>query len=152
MVVPAFLTEDLFFFVNIRIEYRIQIYMHQILEIPVITACYRVAGLIRIGHGIKEGIKRTFYQLHKRILKRKFPGAAQYAVFQDVGNTGAVLWRCTECNVKNFILIAVLDEHDSGSCFFVFEKPSFGMNILKIFFLQDFICVQMIGIHKLVTS
>ena len=152
MVVPAFLTEDLFFFVNIRIEYRIQIYMHQILEIPVITACYRVAGLIRIGHGIKEGIKRTFYQLHKRILKRKFPGAAQYTVFQDVGNTGAVLWRCTECNVKNFILIAVLDEHDSGSCFFVFEKPSFGMNILKIFFLQDFICVQMIGIHKLVTS
>ena len=152
MVVPAFLTEDLFFFVNIRIEYRIQIYMHQILEIPVITACYRVAGLIRIGHGIEEGIERSFYQFHKRILKRKFPGAAQYTVFQDVGNTGAVLWRCTECNVKNFILIAVLDEHDSGSCFFVFEKPSFGMNILKIFFLQDFICVQMIGIHKLVTS
>ena len=125
MVVPAFLTEDLFFFVNIRIEYRIQIYMHQILEIPVITACYRVAGLIRIGHGIKEGIKRTFYQFHKRILQRKFPGAAQYAVFQDVGNTGAVLWRCTECNIKNFILIVVLDEHHSGSCFFVSQKPSF---------------------------
>ena len=125
MVVPAFLTEDLFFFVNIRIEYRIQIYMHQILEIPVITACYRVAGLIRIGHGIKEGIKRTFYQLHKRILKRKFPGAAQYAVFQYMGNTCAVFRRCTECNVKNLILITILDEHHSGSCFFVSQKPSF---------------------------
>ena len=126
--------------------------MHQILEIPVITACYRVAGLIRIGHGIKEGIKRTFYQLHKRILKRKFPGAAQYAVFQYMSNTCAVFRRCTECNVKNLILITILDEHHSGSCFFVSQKPSFGMNILKIFFLQDFICFQMIGIHKIVTS
>ena len=99
--------------------------MHQILEIPVITACYRVAGLIRIGHGIKEGIKRTFYQLHKRILKRKFPGAAQYAVFQYMGNTCAVFRRCTECNVKNLILITILDEHHSGSCFFVSQKPSF---------------------------
>ena len=152
MIVPALLAENLLFFVNVRVEHRIQIHMHQILEIPVITAGYRVAGFVRVGHGIEEGIERSFYQFHKRILKRKFPGAAQYTVFQNVGNTGAVLWRCTECNVKNFILIAVLDEHDSSSCFFVFEKPSFGMNILKIFFLQDFICVQMIGIHKLVTS
>ena len=134
MIVPALLAENLLFFVNVRVEHRIQIHMHQILEIPVITAGYRVAGFVRVGHGIEEGIERSFYQFHKRILKRKFPGAAQYAVFQDMSN------------------IAVLDEHDSGSCFFVFEKPSFGMNILKIFFLQDFICVQMIGIHKLVTS
>ena len=125
MVVPAFLTEDLFFFVNIRIEYRIQIYMHQILEIPVIAACYRVAGLIRVGHGIKECIKRSFYQLYKRILQRKFPGAAQYAVFQDMSNTCAVFGRCAECNIKNLILITVLDEHHSGSCFFVSQKPSF---------------------------
>ena len=71
MVVPAFLTEDLFFFVNIRIEYRIQIYMHQILEIPVITACYRVAGLIRIGHGIKEGWN---YHLEKKEGPLKYNG------------------------------------------------------------------------------
>ena len=125
MIVPALLAENLLFFVNVRIEHRIQIHMHQILEIPVITAGYRVAGFVRVGHGIEEGIERSFYQLYKRILQRKFPGAAQYAVFQDMSNTCAVFGRCAECNIKNLILITVLDEHHSGSCFFVSQKPSF---------------------------
>ena len=52
MVVPAFLAENLFFVVDIGIKYRIQIYVNQILEVLVITAGYRIASPIRIGHGI----------------------------------------------------------------------------------------------------
>ena len=68
MIVPAFLTKNLFSLINIRIEDRIQINMHQILEILIITACYRIAGFIRISHGIQECVQRTLYQFHKRIL------------------------------------------------------------------------------------
>ena len=52
LIMPAFLPENGFVFINIRVKYGIQIDMHQVLEILVITACHRVYGLIRIGHGI----------------------------------------------------------------------------------------------------
>ena len=38
--------------VNIRIKYRIQIDMHQVLEVLIIAACYRITGLVRISHCI----------------------------------------------------------------------------------------------------
>ena len=57
MVIPALLAENLLFLVNVRVKNRIQINVHQILEILVITAGYRITGLIRVGHGIQEGIQ-----------------------------------------------------------------------------------------------
>ena len=52
LIMPAFLPENGFIFINIRVKYGIQIDMHQVLEILVIAACHRVYGLVRIGHGI----------------------------------------------------------------------------------------------------
>ena len=52
LVMPAFLTENGFIFINIGVKYGIQIDMHQVLEILVIAACHGVYGLVRIGHGI----------------------------------------------------------------------------------------------------
>ena len=57
MVIPALLAENLLFLVNVRVKNRIQINVHQILEILVITAGYWITGLIRVGHGIQEGIQ-----------------------------------------------------------------------------------------------
>ena len=52
MIIPAFLTENLFFGVNIRIENCIYIDFHQITEILHIAAGNRIHRLIWIGHGI----------------------------------------------------------------------------------------------------
>ena len=52
LIAPSLLTECLVTLINIRIEYRIHIHMHQILEILVIAARHRVYRLVRIGHGI----------------------------------------------------------------------------------------------------
>ena len=57
MVIPALLAENLLLLINVRVKNRIQINVHQILEILVITAGYRITGLIRVGHGIQEGIQ-----------------------------------------------------------------------------------------------
>ena len=67
LIAPALLAENLFFFVNIRIENSVQIHMHQILEVLIVAACNRIAGLVRIGHCIEKCVKRALYQLHKRI-------------------------------------------------------------------------------------
>ena len=51
-IMPALLLEDLLFFINIRMEYRIQIDVTKIGKILVIAACYRINRLIRVSHGI----------------------------------------------------------------------------------------------------
>ena len=51
-IMPALLAKDFFFTINIRIKDSIQINMHQILEILVIAAGYRIDCFIRISHGI----------------------------------------------------------------------------------------------------
>ena len=51
-IMPSLLLKDLLFFINIRMEYRIQIDVTKIGKILVIAACYRINCLIRIGHGI----------------------------------------------------------------------------------------------------
>ncbi len=49
---PAFLHKYFLLLIDIRIENRVQINMHQILKILVIAACYRIYRFVRIGHGI----------------------------------------------------------------------------------------------------
>ena len=52
LVMPALLLEDLLFLINIRIKNRVQIDVHQVLEIRIVAARDRIHGLIRIGHGV----------------------------------------------------------------------------------------------------
>ena len=67
MIAPSFLTEDLFFLINVRIEYSIQINMHQVLEILIVAAGNRIAGFVRISHRIQKGIQRALDQFYKWI-------------------------------------------------------------------------------------
>ena len=147
LIAPSLLAEDLFFFVNIRIKNSIQVHMHQILEILIVAACNRIAGFIRIGHCIEKCIKRTLYQLHKRIFQRKLPGTAQHAVLQNVGYAGAVFWRSTKSNIKHLVLIIILYKHDSCACFFMAQQISCGTDILQIFFFDNVISKNSVLIH-----
>ena len=47
----------------------------------------------------------------------EFSGTAEYTVLQDMCHTCAVLRRCAECDIKYFILIIILDQHNSCTCF-----------------------------------
>ena len=71
LIVPPFLHKDLRLFINIGIQHRVQIYIHQILKILVIGAGHRIHRLVRIRHGIEERVHGTFHQLHKGVFYRK---------------------------------------------------------------------------------
>ena len=115
--------------------------MHQVLEILVIAACHRITGLVRVGHGIQEGIQRALYQLHKWILQRKLAGAAQNTMFQNMWNTSAVLRRGTKGNGKYLILIIISQYKNSCTGLSVSEKISVGFQFFYSFFLYKFIFV-----------
>ena len=52
LVMPALLAENLLFFIDIRIQNRVHIDVHQVLEIFIVAACNRVYRLIRVGHRV----------------------------------------------------------------------------------------------------
>ena len=56
LIVPALLQKNIFLPVNIGVENRVEIHMHQILKILIVTACHGVHGLIGICHCIQKGI------------------------------------------------------------------------------------------------
>ena len=56
-VVPALLHEDLGLFVDGGAEHRVQVDLHQVVEIPAVAAAHGVHRLVRVGHGIEECIQ-----------------------------------------------------------------------------------------------
>ena len=102
---PAFLAEDIPLFIDVRIEHRVQIDVHQVLEIRVVAARHRVNSLVRISHSIEEGVERTLHKFDKRILDRKIPGAAQHRVLDDMCNAGGILRRRAESDIEYLVVI-----------------------------------------------
>ena len=56
LVVPSLLEEDLFLLVDVGVEHRVHIHVHQVLEILLVAAGHGIHGLVRIGHGVQEGV------------------------------------------------------------------------------------------------
>ena len=106
-IVPALLHENFFKLINVRMKYRVQINVHQILEICIVTARHRINGFIRIGHGIQKSIQRPLDQFYKRVLDRKFFRTAEYRVFQNMCNARAVCRRRPKCHMKYLIVIII---------------------------------------------
>ena len=127
-ITPAFLAEDLLMLIDIGIEHRVHVDVHQVLEILVVAACHRINRLIRVGHGIEKCIQRALHQLHEGILGRKVPGSAQHGMFHDVGHAGAVCRGRTESDAEYFIVILILHQKHPGPALFVAQKRSFGLN------------------------
>jgi len=88
----------------------------------------------------RKVFREPLYQLYKWILQRKLAGTAQNAVFQNVGNTSAVLRRGTKGDGKYLILIIILDQNQSGSCFLMANQISGGMDIGQILLFQNLVC------------
>ena len=68
-------------------------------------------------------------------------------MFQNVGNTGTVLRCSTKGNGKYLILIIILNQDQSGSCFFVAEQIADRMDIGQILLLHNLICRNIFFLH-----
>ena len=112
---PALLTEYILFFVDIGIEHRVQIHVHQVLEIGVVAACHGINGLIRVGHRIQECIERSLDKLNEGILDREISRSAQHCVLDDMRDTGRILRRRAESDIKHFIVIVTGKKGHSGA-------------------------------------
>ena len=90
-----------------RIKNRIKIDIDQVIEVSEILACDRIAGLVRKGHRIKEGVQRAFHELDEWFLHRILARAAKHGVLEDMGDAGRVARRRAKSDGEHFILVVV---------------------------------------------
>ena len=113
---PALLAENVLFLVDIGIEHRVQIHVHQVPEVGVVAAGHGIHGLVRIGHRVQECIERSLDQLQEGVLDREIPRPAQYCVLDNMRDAGRILRRRAESDIKHFIVVVTGKKGHSGAC------------------------------------
>ena len=98
LIVPALLLEYLRLFVDAGEEDRVEVDVHEVEEVLIVAARDRVAGLVRVGQRVEEGIERALHQLHKRLPDGVFVAARKHAVFQYMRHARAVFGRGAEAH------------------------------------------------------
>ena len=101
LVVPAFLLEDVRR--DARVEHGVEVDVDQVVEIPEVGRGHGVAGLVRVGEGVEEGLQRAFEQFDEGLLDGVFARAAQDRVFEDMGHAGGVGRRRAEADAEDLV-------------------------------------------------
>ena len=136
-IVPALLHEDFRRLVHRRVKDRIQIDIHEVLEILVIAACHRINRLVRVGHRIQKGVQRALHQLHKGLLQRILARAAKRRMLHDVRDTRIILGRRAERNGKHLVVILVFQIEKPCTCLFMHELKRFRIRLGNILLPQQ---------------
>ena len=111
--VPALLLEHAPVHHRQRAEHRVEVDVHQVLEIRLVGRCEGVDRLVREGHGIQEGGHAALEQLQKRRLHRVFLAARQHRVLEDVEHAGIVGGKGAESDAEGLVVVVVLHQQDS---------------------------------------
>lgn len=132
LVMPAFLHENLRIFQTVGIENRIQVHIHEIVEIHIISAGNGIHGLIGPGNGIEECVEGPFGQLHERLLQRIFPGTAEGGMFHDMGCSLGIIRCGAETDIKYFVIIIVVQIHETGAALDVLHQVRIGIDFFNM--------------------
>ena len=119
--VPAFLLEHALVHHGQRAEHRVQVHVHQVLEVGLVGGGKRVYGLIREGHRVQEGRHAAFQQLQERRSDRVFFAARQHRVFQNVEHSGVVGRKGAEADAERLVDIFIFHQQHGGTAHIVGE-------------------------------
>ena len=111
---PALLLEDLPTGVDIGVEHRVHVHVHEVEQVLLVGAAHGVHGLVREGQGVQEGLHTGAQQVHEGLLDREFLRAAQHRMLQDVKHAGVVDRRGFEGDGKALVFVLILQEEQSS--------------------------------------
>ena len=139
---PSLLAEDILLPVDVGIKDRVQVDMHQVLEVRFIAAGHGIHSLVGIGHRVEEGVERSLYKFNKGILYREVPRSAQNCVLNNMRDTGGILRRSPECDIEDFVVVRGRDQGDPCAGFFVPEQHAVASRVFEKFMPQKFVFVK----------
>ena len=140
LIMPALLPENILIGIDVRMEYGVQIHVHQIGKILLIGGSHRIHRLVRVRHCIQEGIQRSLHNLNERILDRKIPRPAQNRMLNDMSDSRRIRRRCTERNVKDLVAVLVRQKRDSRPALLMPQHIAVASDVLQKTMLQDLVC------------
>ena len=91
LVVPAFLLKDRFLLVDPRMEHRIEVHVHEVVQVLLVGRGNWVQRLVGKGHGVQERLHRAFQQVDERFLDRVLARTAEHRMLEDVKDARIVL-------------------------------------------------------------
>ena len=71
LVVPALLLKNGGLGIDGRVEHRVQVHVHQVVQILLVGGRNGVDGLVGVGHGVEERLHGALDQVDKRLLDGK---------------------------------------------------------------------------------
>ena len=105
LVVPALLLKNGRLGVDSRVEHRVQVHVHQVVQILLVGGGNGVDGLIGVGHGVEERLHGALDQIDERLLDGELGRPAQHRVLKNMEHAGGIGRRRLKANGEGFVLV-----------------------------------------------
>ena len=123
--------------VDVRIENRVKIHVHEVAEIALVAGSDRVNGFVGIRHCIEEGVEASLDELDKGIADRKIAAAAKDGVLDDVRDAGGIGRGRAEADVEDFVVVGVRHHEDARAALLMAQEERVGIDVVKERLLFD---------------
>ena len=105
LVMPALLLKNGGLGVDGRVEHRVQVHVHQVVQILLVGGGNGVDGLVGVGHGVEERLHGALDQVDKRLLDGKLGRPAQHRVLKNMEHAGGIGRRRLKANGKGLVFV-----------------------------------------------
>ena len=105
LVVPALLLKNGGLGVDGRVEHRVQVHVHQVVQVLLVGGGNGVDGLVGVGHGVEERLHGALDQIDERLLDGKLGRPAQHRVLKNMEHAGGIGRRRLKANGEGLVLV-----------------------------------------------
>ena len=105
LIVPALLLKNGGLGIDGRVEHRVQVHVHQVVQILLVGGRNGVDGLVGVGHGVEERLHGALDQVHERLLDGKLGRSAQHRVLKNMEHAGGIGRRRLKANGKGLVFV-----------------------------------------------
>ena len=105
LVVPALLLKNGGLGIDGRVEHRVQVHVHQVVQILLVGGGNGVDSLVGVGHGVEERLHGALDQVDKRLLDGEFGRSAQHRVLKNMEHAGGIGRRRLKANGKGLVFV-----------------------------------------------
>ena len=135
--VPALLLEHGLVHHGQRAEHRVQVDVHQVLEVRLIRSRKGVHRLVREGHSVEEGRHAALEQLQERRGHGVLLAARQHRVFEDVEHACVVGGEGAEADAEGLVDVLIFHQQDGRPADIVGQNGQGAVLFGAVFTPQD---------------
>ena len=105
LVVPALLLKNGGLGIDGRVEHRVQVHVHQVVQVLLVGGGNGIDGLVGVGHGVEERLHGALDQVDKRLLDGELGRSAQHRVLKNMEHAGGIGRRRLKANGKGLVFV-----------------------------------------------